>query len=326
MTHSTAPNAGVDISKDHRDACLHPAAETRHFTNDAKGRRALIAWLIPHRVVRVVYEATGAYHRALERALAAADLPAAKINPRQVRRFAEILGCLAKTDRCDAALLARFGALVEPSARPVPSPTLDVMRELHTARCALVKDRTAALNRQKMVRSPLLQRQNAQRLRQITAQLAAIEAELVALCAADPDLKERLSILESIPGIGQASALALLIEMPELGSLGQPQAASLAGLAPMARDSGQFKGRRFIRGGRAGLRQALYMPALVAARFNPDLKAKYQALTQAGKPPKLAHHGRDAQAPPARQRPLAGPPNLDAKTRLTNTDTLGEPI
>jgi len=220
--------------------------------------------------------------------LAAADLPAAKINPRQVRRFAEVLGCLAKTDRCDAALLARFGALIEPSARPVPSPTLDVMRELHTARCALVKDRTAALNRQKMVRSPLLQRQSAQRLRQITAQLAAIEAELVALCAADPDLKERLSILESIPGIGQASALALLVEMPELGSLGQPQAASLAGLAPMARDSGQFKGRRFIRGGRAGLRQALYMPALVAACFNPDLKAKYQALTQAGKPPKLA--------------------------------------
>ena len=288
MDHSTAPSVGVDISKDHLDACLYPGGEARRFSNDAKGHRALTTWLSPRRVARIVFEATGAYHRTLERALAAADLPAAKINPRQARRFAEAIGRLAKTDRCDAALLARFGALIEPAVRPVSSPTLDAMRELHTARCALIKDRTAALNRQKTLRSALLQRQNAQRLRQIAAQLAAINAELVALCATDDDLRARLAILESIPGIGQASALALLIEMPELGCLGQPQAASLAGLAPMARDSGRFQGKRSIRGGRAGLRQALYMPALVAARFNPDLKAKYQALLQAGKPPKLA--------------------------------------
>jgi transposase len=236
----------------------------------------------------VVFEATGANHRAFERALAAAGLPAAKIKPRQARRFAEAIGRLAKTDRCDAALLARFGALIEPAARPVQSPTLDAMRELHTARCALLKDRTAALNRPKAIRSALLKRHNVQRLRQIAAQLAAIDAELLALCAADPDLQERLAILTSIPSIGQASALALLVEMPELGPLGQPQAASLAGLAPVARDSGQFRGKRFVRGGRAGLRQALYMPALVATRFNPDLAAKYQALIGAGNPPKLA--------------------------------------
>src|SRR5215213_4297859 len=125
MEQSTAPSAGVDISKDHLDACLYPGGQARRFTNDAKGHRALITWLSPHKVVRVVFEATGAYHRALERALAAADVPAAKINLRQVRRFAEVVGGLAKTDRCDAALLARFGALIEPSARPVPSPTLD---------------------------------------------------------------------------------------------------------------------------------------------------------------------------------------------------------
>jgi len=288
MDHSTAPSVGVDISKDHLDACLYPGGEARRFSNDAKGHRALIAWLLPRKVARIVFEATGAYHRTLERALAAAGLPAAKINPRQARRFAEVIGRLAKTDRCDAALLARFGALIEPAARPVSSPTLDAMRELHTARCALIKDRTAALNRQKTIRSALLQRQNVQRLRQIASQLAAIDAELVALCAADDDLRARLAILQSIPGIGQASALALLIEMPELGRLGQPQAASLAGLAPMARDSGRLHGKRSIRGGRAGLRQALYMPALVAARFNLDLRTKYQALLQAGKPPKLA--------------------------------------
>jgi transposase len=288
MDQSTAPSVGVDISKDDLDACLYPGGEARRVSNDAKGHRALIAWLSPCKVARIVFEATGADHRSFERALAAAGLPAAKINPRQARRFAEVIGRLAKTDRCDAALLARFGAVIEPAARPVSSPTLDAMRELHTARCALIKDRTAALNRQKTIRSALLKRQNAQRLRQIASQLAAIDAELVALCAADDDLRARLAILESIPGIGQASALALLIERPELGRLGQPQAASLAGLAPVARDSGRFQGKRSIRGGRAGLRRALYMPALVAARFTPDLKAKDQALLQAGKPPKLA--------------------------------------
>lgn len=288
MDQSIVHTAGVDIGKDHLDVCLHPGGAERRFANDAKGHRALVAWLAPHSLARVVYEATGAYHRAFERALAEAGLPLAKVNPRQARRFAEAIGRLAKTDRCDAAMLARLGALLEPSVRPVLSPTLDAMKELHSARQALLKDRTAALNRQKMLRAALLKRQNAQRLRQIEAQLTAIDVELTSLCAADTDLERRRIILTSIPGIGATTALMLLVEMPELGSLEPGPAASLAGLAPMARDSGHSKGKRFIRGGRAALRQALYMPALVATRFNPDLKVKYQALVAAGKPPKLA--------------------------------------
>ena len=236
----------------------------------------------------MVFEPTGAYHRALERSLASAGLPLAKINPRHARRFAEALGQLAKTDRLDAALLARFGALLEPPTRPVLSPTLEAMKELLVARQALMKDRTAALNRQKIVRSPLLRRHLDQRLRQIARQLAAVDAQLQSLCLADAALAPRLAILMSIPGIAQATALSLLVEMPELGSLDQSQAASLAGVAPMARDSGTSCGRRTIRGGRAHVRQALFMPALVAARFNPDLKAKYQALLAAGKPAKVA--------------------------------------
>lgn len=156
------------------------------------------------------------------------------------------------------------------------------------ARQALIKDRTAALNRPKIVRSPLLQRQLDQRLRQIARHLAAVDAQLQSLCQGDADLGPRLAILMSIPGIAQATAMSLLVEMPELGSLDQSQVASLAGLAPVARDSGASRGRRTIRGGRAHLRQALYMPALVAARFNPDLKTKYQALLAAGKPAKVA--------------------------------------
>ena len=288
MDHSTALTVGVDISKDHLDVCLYPSDAIKRFVNDAKGHRALIAWLAPSRIERVIFEATGAYHRAFERSLAMAGLPMAKVNPRQARRFAEAAGKLAKTDRLDAAMLARFGALLQPAARPVVSQTIDDMKELHVARQALIKDRTAALNRQKQLRSALLVRQASQRLEQINTQLKAIEAALEALRDADPDLKDRFDILASIPGISTITAFAILIEMPELGSLNERQLASLAGLAPVTRDSGQWKGKRSIRGGRAGLRRALYMPALVATRFNADLRAKYQALITAGKPPKVA--------------------------------------
>ncbi len=156
------------------------------------------------------------------------------------------------------------------------------------ARQALIKDHTAALNRQKLVCSPLLRRHLAQRLRQMAHQLAALKAHLLSLCQDDAALAPRLAILMSIPGIAQATAVSLLVDMPELGSLDQSQVASLAGLAPVARDSGASRGRRTIRGGRTYVRQALYMPALVAARFNPELKAKYRALLAAGKPAKVA--------------------------------------
>jgi transposase len=140
-----------------------------------------------------------------------------------------------------------------------------------------VKDRTAAKNRRKILAAPLLNRQNAQRLDQIKRQIAAIETAILEQVQADPDLAQRFAILTSIPGVSAITAFALLIEMPELGALDAGQAASLAGLAPIARQSGRWTGRAFIRGGRAIVRQAIYMPALVATRFNPDMKAKYKA-------------------------------------------------
>jgi transposase len=170
----------------------------------------------------------------------------------------------------------------------VVSATLDAMKELHVARRALVKDRVAARNRDHRHRSPLLKRQARQRLRHIDRQIAAVDAALHAELTADPALLARFDILMSIPGVGQATAFALLVEMPELGAIEHKGAASLAGLAPIARDSGQRSGKRCIRGGRAPLRQALYMPALVAVRFDAAMKAKYEALLAAGKPPKVA--------------------------------------
>jgi transposase len=288
MLKSVPQTAGVDISKDHLDVCLHPNGAAKRFANDAKGFVALIDWLAPHAPKRVVFEATGAYHRAFERRLGESGLPMVKVNPRQARRFAEATGKRVKTDRVDAAMLARFGAVLEPPVRPMIGAIFDQMKELRAARGALVKDRVAAQNRQKNLVIALLKRQAAQRLKQIDAQIEAIDAELARLVKAEPDLQARFDSLVSIPGVGAATAFALLIEMPELGTLESREAASLAGLAPVTRESGQWKGKSFISGGRSGLRQALYMPALVAIRFNDDLKAKYQALIAAGKPPKLA--------------------------------------
>lgn len=284
MTYNTI---GVDISKDHIDAWRMADATHRRFTNDKAGHRALIGWIgesKPH----VIFEPTGAYHRALEQTLAKAGLPAVKVNPRQARRFAEATGKLAKTDRCDAAMLARMGALLQLQARPPRGQNLNDLKDLHMAREALVKDRTAAKNRSKNVALALLKKLNGERLRQIERQLKAIEAMIVARIKADPELELRFNILISIPGVSTITAFALIIDMPELGTLEPGQAASLAGLAPVARQSGHWTGRAFIRGGRANVRQALYMPALVALRFNPDLKAKYQKLRDAGKPAKLA--------------------------------------
>lgn len=156
------------------------------------------------------------------------------------------------------------------------------------AREALVKNRTAAKNRSKTLTLAILKRHNAEQLRQIERQIAAIDKEITAIIAADLELARRFDILISVPGVSAITAFALIVDMPELGTLENGQAASLAGLAPVARQSGNWTGRAFIRGGRANVRQALYMPALVAMRFNPDLKANYNRLVAAGKPPKKA--------------------------------------
>jgi transposase len=185
-------------------------------------------------------------------------------------------------------MLARFAALLAPPVRPVLSATLDALQELHGARRARVKDRVAARNRDHRHHLPLLKRQARGRLRQIERQIAAIDAALHAELTADPVLQARFAILVSIPGGGEATAFALLIAMPELGALEHKGAASLAGLAPIARASGQHRGKRYIRGGRAPLRQALYMPALAAVCFNATLRVKYHTLRAAGKPPKVA--------------------------------------
>ena len=281
MLHATI---GVDVSKNWLDAHRVSDGMGRRFPNSASGHRALIAWIGETPFERLAFEPTGTYHSTLERALAKAGIAAVKVNPLQARRFAEAIGQRAKTDPVDALMLARMVALLDPELRQPTSKALHELRELHGARHALVKDRTAAQNRQKNLTLGLLQRQTAQRLKQIEA----VDREILRRIAQDAALARRFAILCSIPGIGETTAFVLLIDMPELGALEPKQAASLAGLAPLARQSGTWTGRACMRAGRARLRQALFMPALVAARSSPDLASVYQRLVQAGKPRKLA--------------------------------------
>lgn len=279
---------GIDISKALLEVYIACDKTSCQFANDPAGHKALIARLASYQVQSIVYEATGPYHRALERALGQAGLALARVNPRQARRFAEATGRLVKTDKVDAVMLAKMGEALDLTATEIAGETLDTLKELQAARLALMKDRTALKTRAQELTLPILKRQSSLRLGQIEKQIKAIDTEIMAQIAQDTDLAKRFNILTSIPGIAKVGAFALLIHMPELGTLQAKQAASLAGLAPVTRASGTWQGQSHIRGGRFKLRQALYMPAMVACRFNPDMKHKYDKLIDAGKPPKVA--------------------------------------
>jgi transposase len=278
---------GIDISKDTFD--IHRLSDRRHerFGNDKAGLAALRRW-IGKAPVRIVYEATGRYHRDLEAVLGAAGHDLVKVNPTRARRFAQAISQGARTDRVDAAMLARMGAVLELDAKPVRSETMHEIRELHIARRALNKDRTACRNRLEAARNKVVLAQLRARLRQVDSQLEQIDTELARLIAEDPALARRHEILCSIPGIGAVTATAMIVEMPELGTMEPKEAASLSGLAPITRESGKWKGRSKIGGGRRGVRNALYMPALVAIRHNLHLSETYRKLVDAGKPAKLA--------------------------------------
>ncbi len=288
MTQHTPIVAGIDVSKAHLDVYLHPDGLHRRFVNDKTGWRALHKWLPAASLQSIVYEATGPYHKGVERYLGEHGCPIARLDPRRARRFAEALGVKAKTDLVDARVLAQFGALLEPAPRSLPGPALEQLKELVAARRGLVKQRTRIANKSKTATIPLLKRQLRHAREQAARQIEQIDAQCHKIVRTDPALEPRFDILMSIPAIGIVTAMTLLADMPELGALNDKQAASLMGVAPIARDSGAFKGKRHIRGGRALVRQAVYMAALVATRFNPDMKRKYKTLIENGKPPKLA--------------------------------------
>ena len=283
----TEHTIGIDISKSHLDAFRLEDETAQRFENTSRGFRALIKWLGAIPVARIVFEPTGPYHRALEKALSG-KVPLVKVNPLQARRFAQSCGTRAKTDAVDARILARMGAALalEPDA-PI-SEKLHDLRDLQVARTGLVKERTRLRNRGQVQTIPVLKRQTKARLALLERQISELDKEIAKHIADDQPTARKRDILCSIPGLGPIASALILTFLPEIGTLDRKKAGSLAGLVPYSRESGQWKGKSFISGGRKPLRDALYMPALVAMRFNPDLKAKYTALREAGKPAKVA--------------------------------------
>ena len=278
---------GIDISKDCLDVHSLPDGRAMQFPNTAPGFRSLARHLAGKQVARVIYEPTGPYHGAFERATTY-HLPLVKVNPLQARRFAQARGTRAKTDAVDARMLAEMGVAFQLQPDQPQDENQRILKELQIARAALIKDQTRLLNRLKTQGLAVTRRQSKARLTQVKRQLQQIDAEITFQLKHYPAKARAHEILCSIPGLGAVSAAAILIEMPEIGTLGRKQVASLAGLAPVTRQSGQWRGKSFIQGGRKHLRNALYMPALVASRYNPDMKVKYNDMTQAGKPAKVA--------------------------------------
>jgi len=289
MSTRSAPPVyiGIDVSKARLDLARHGRKTPWQTTNDAPGIAQTVAQLVPLAPARIVLEATGCYHQALARALANAGLPVVVANPRLVRAFAQSQGRLAKTDRVDAAILAHYAAVTELQPRPLPDAATRALRQLVDRRRELQAQLTAERNRRRSaeaVLQPLLDEHIAWLLAQ-RDQVTALIAQAIAANPAWAALNRRL---QSVPGIGPIVAATLIAELPELGTLSRQQLAALVGVAPFHQDSGQQHGRRRIWGGRASVRTALYMAALVASRFNPVLRPCYQRLLATGKPKKVA--------------------------------------
>jgi transposase len=278
---------GIDVSKAALDVAVRPSGTAWRTTNDAAGIAALVTQVRAVTPVCVVLEATGGLERAATAALAAAGLPVAVVNPRQVRDFAKATGRLAKTDALDAAVLAHFGEAVQPPPRPIPDAQAQALAELITRRQQLVEMRTAEQNRLGSLTGSRRTRVAAH-LAWLRQELADLEAELDAAIQASPVWRARDHLLQSVPGVGPVVARTLVADLPELGTLDRKRLAALVGVAPLNRDSGRFRGRRGVWGGRARVRSALYMAALVGTRRNPVLAAFYARLLAAGKPKKVA--------------------------------------
>jgi transposase len=282
---------GIDVAKDELVVAVRPSGETWTVRNDEGGVRALCDALSARTPVLIVLEATGGYELVCAAALAAAGLPVVVVNPRQVRDFARATGQLAKTDRIDAAVLALFAERVRPEMRAIPDAAAQELTTVLARRRQLIEMLQAERNRvgqvfgrgHRSVRNSL-----KAHIAFLEKQLRSTETDLGALVRATPAWRERDDLLQTVPGIGTIISCTLVGELPELGQLSRRAIAKLAGVAPLSRDSGTYRGQRFIQGGRASVRTALYMAALVGARRNPTLRAFYQRLVAAGKPKKVA--------------------------------------
>jgi transposase len=279
---------GIDVSKDVLDVRVHPSGAVHRTSNDQEGIAALRDFLKPYTGALVVIEATGGFEHAAAATLAAAGFQVAIVNPRQVREFGRATGRLAKTDAIDADLLALFGERIRPVVRPLPDEDTQALHAVITRRRQIVDMLVAEKNRLGMARGKTVRRSLELHIAWLEKQLANVDDDLSDMVKRSPLWRAKDDLLQSAPGIGKTVSRSMLALLPELGTLSNKQIASLVGLAPFARDSGRYRGRRAIWGGRSNVRALLYMAALASLRWNPAINTFYRRLRAAGKPHRVA--------------------------------------
>ena len=278
---------GIDVAKDRLDVAVRPSGEWFVVERNAAGLEQLTARLGGLKPCLIALEATGGFETVAAAALAAARLPVVVVNPAQVRAFAKALGQRAKTDPIDAAVIAHFAQATEPEPRPLPDEATRLLADLVARRRQIVE--MIGAERQRERRAPARIRKSIARLiKALEKELASVDTDIDDAVRGSPAWRDKEDLLASVPGIGPVIARTLIAELPELGALDRKKIAALAGLAPFTRQSGQWRGRSFIGGGRTSVRTALFMGAMTARRHNPVLKAFFDRLIAAGKPRMVA--------------------------------------
>jgi transposase len=279
---------GIDVSKDHLDVSVRPGGDSFRVARDGPGLAQLVEQIQPLQPVLVALEATGGFESVVAACLSTAGLPVVIVNPVQVRQFARALGKRAKTDLIDAAVIAHFAEATNPDVRALPDEATQLLAALLVRRRQIIQMIVAERQRLRLMQAPRLKQSVARLLSALQKELKALDNEIDDSIRKTPVWRDKEDLLKSVPGVGPTIARTLIAEMPELGTLDRKEVASLAGLAPFTRQSGQWRGKSFIGGGRSAVRAMLYMGALAATRFNPVLRTFYQRLLAAGKPKNVA--------------------------------------
>jgi transposase len=279
---------GIDVSKDRLDVAVRPGGEVFAVERNAAGLELLVARLKELSLHIVALEATGGFETVVAAALAAAGLPVVIVNPAQIRDFAKAIGQRAKTDPIDAAVIAHFTEATKPEPRPLPDQATRLLADLVARRRQIIEMIVAERQREKRITIPRLKKSITRLLKALEKELATVDTDIDDAVRGSPAWREKEDLLASVPGVGPAIARTLIAELPELGQLGRKEIAALAGLAPFTRQSGQWRGRSFIGGGRTTVRSAVFMGAMVGKKHNPVLKAFFDRLIAAGKPKMVA--------------------------------------